>query len=65
MEDDRPPVAYCDRCSAQAHVRVRRAAQELDLCSHHYARHELTLVAAGWQITHDTRNTLTRPGASA
>lgn len=67
------PADRCDRCTSQAHVRVRRAVAtdprddtRLDFCGHHYHEHELALMAAGWHVEHDTRETLLhRPGASA
>ncbi len=40
----------CDRCGAQAYVRVwvnADALSTLDFCGHHFAQHEAVLVAAG------------------
>jgi hypothetical protein len=36
----------CDRCGAQARVRVRLAAGELLFCGHHSAQHADALTAA-------------------
>ena len=41
----------CDRCGAAACVRVAVTdAQHLDFCGHHYAGHEMTLLAAGYRV---------------
>ncbi|WP_082581199.1 hypothetical protein [Leifsonia sp. Root227] len=40
----------CDRCGAQAYVRVwinADALSTLDMCGHHFAQHEARLVAGG------------------
>lgn len=52
-----------DRCDAesvpvQAHVRVRKDAKVLDFCKHHFERLELSLLAAGWAVTDDSRESL-------
>lgn len=33
----------CDRCSAQARVRVVTKAGDLDFCKHHFEQHEAAL----------------------
>jgi len=53
----------CDRCQAQAYVRVMLTnAGELLFCNHHYSQHELSLLAvtAGVQ---DERWKLTQKGS--
>ena len=41
----------CDQCGAAACVRVAVTdAQLLDFCGHHYAEHEMTLLAAGYRV---------------
>lgn len=46
------PADRCDSCGAQAFVRVELSPEmgELDLCGHHYARHEAALVAYPWTV---------------
>jgi hypothetical protein len=41
----------CDQCGAAACVRVAVTdTQLLDFCGHHYAEHEMTLLAAGYRV---------------
>lgn len=48
----------CDRCGAQAYVRVDLNDAELLFCIHHFHQHELTLLTAGAIIARDERHTL-------
>ena len=64
MRKHRPPIATaqpaipdltltdtCDQCGAAACVRVAVTdAQHLDFCGHHYAEHEMALLAAGYRV---------------
>lgn len=45
----------CDRCSAQALVRVLYAFSVLDFCGHHFAYHEAALAMAGFITDQDVR----------
>lgn len=47
----------CDRCGAQAYVRVTLSAGELLFCAHHARQHEAALAG---RITTDARGALTR-----
>ena len=38
----------CDRCNAQAKYRTWRKGRDLLFCGHHYSKHELALLAAGF-----------------
>lgn len=40
----------CDRCGAQAFVRVKMMAGELDFCGHHYTKHEKKLVEESYEV---------------
>lgn len=42
--------------SEEAAVQLARGQEEIALCGHHFGELELTLAAAGWQITHDNRD---------
>jgi hypothetical protein len=44
--------------SEDAQVRLARGAGVLSLCAHHYSKHELALLAAGWRIVSDNRGNL-------
>ena len=44
--------------SEDAQVRLARGAAVLDLCSHHYSKLELALLAAGWRVIIDNRSNL-------
>lgn len=57
----------CDAsCGAQAFVAIGKEHLSLLFCAHHYHQYELALLAEGWSILVDTRDTLTnRPGDSA
>lgn len=46
----------CDKCSAQAFVRVRMKSGALDFCGHHYVEMELQLTAQGAAIEVDSRS---------
>lgn len=48
----------CDRCAAQAYVRVELKAGELLFCGHHFAANELALVSAGALVMNDEREIL-------
>lgn len=54
MVDDGPTVETCDRCGpyvVAAHFAVRDKLV-LSLCGHCGARHEIALVAGGWEVLH-------------
>jgi hypothetical protein len=46
VDDQAPlgPADRCDRCVAQAYVRVRQGEQTLLFCGHHYTRFEARLI---------------------
>lgn len=49
----------CDQCApSQAYVRLMKGSATIDLCGHHYASHAERLLLTGWEVTHDTRSTL-------
>jgi hypothetical protein len=48
----------CDRCPAQAYVRVTKGAAHLELCAHHFHRSEDALVTSGWAVSLDVRERL-------
>ena len=47
----------CDQCGARAYVRFFTASGVLELCTHHFNRHEQTIINAGYVI-HDERHRL-------
>ncbi len=56
------PLGSCDATasgSEDAQVRLARNLGELAFCHHHYSALEFVLAAAGWQVTHDFRKSLT------
>jgi hypothetical protein len=55
----------CDRCNAQAYVRFNKNKLELDFCGHHTTKLGDQLDAAGWSISIDTRELLTRRAVGA
>ena len=58
-------VDRCDRCGAQAYVRVAISGMTLDFCAHDYKAHGPALVAKGATIVADQRSQLAQqPGAS-
>ncbi len=44
----------CDRCGAQAYVRVRLITGELHFCAHHAKQFEPTLKSVAVEITDET-----------
>lgn len=53
------PRMACDADGiARAAVVVVRGSRELHMCKHHFERHELALVVAGWRVVVDTREDL-------
>jgi hypothetical protein len=49
----------CDATASGAEdgqVWLARGQEELCLCGHHFAEHELILAVSGWQVTHDIRS---------
>lgn len=52
-------VDRCDRCGAQAYVRVRIAGGTLDFCKHDYEKQEPGLAGAGAVVLVDDRQKLT------
>lgn len=57
----------CDRCGAQAYVRVGLlAGGELLFCGHHYTRHSEPLVGrTAWVVDARDRLAASTPGAAA
>jgi hypothetical protein len=55
----------CDRCGAQAYVRVNNGELELDFCGHHYTKLAEDLDSQGFMIAIDTRDLLTRRAVGA
>lgn len=54
------PADGCDRCIQQARVRLVSPGEDvLDLCRHHYQKHELALLSGGWRLHSDTLAELT------
>ena len=51
----------CDRCQAQAFVRVAVAGGQLLFCAHHYREVEASLAAAGATVLEDRRAALAGP----
>jgi hypothetical protein len=51
----------CDSCSAQGYVIVSREGySDFVFCGHHYTSLATSLDKAGWTVTIDTRELLTR-----
>lgn len=76
VEEKTPPkLTLADRCDAtrsgseQAVVRVvsQDGKAYLQMCSHHYNKHEPTLIAQGWSMHEDVRDTAinVKPSPSA
>jgi hypothetical protein len=55
----------CDRCGAQAYVRVNNSKYDLDFCGHDFTKLGEVLDAQGWNIAIDTRELLTRRSVGA
>lgn len=53
----------CDRCLAQAWVRIETKAGEILLCSHHFAQAEMTVTAAGYPVVDERAYINVKPGA--
>lgn len=60
-QDDR-----CDKCHAQAFVRVisRESGNDLLFCGHHFGRYEMVLFMAGWIIEDHRRDINAAPSPS-
>lgn len=59
------PADRCDRCGAQAFVLVEIASGgDLLFCGHHYARHELALLAVTSRVTDEREFINARPSPS-
>lgn len=69
--DDRMPTRElrlsdrCDRCGAQAFVRVDTPAGSVFLCGHDYAAAELTITAAGYPVEDERWAINSKPSTSA
>jgi hypothetical protein len=48
-------VDRCDRCAAQAYVRLEKSGSDIQFCAHHLRAHEAALIGAGFVITVDDR----------
>jgi hypothetical protein len=55
----------CDRCGAQAYVRVGLMNGELLFCGHHFAKQQAALVSAAISIRDQREDLRVKPGASA
>jgi ribosomal protein L37AE/L43A len=55
----------CDKCGAQAYVRVGKGSMELDFCGHHFAKYGDDLDLQQWAVSIDTRELLTRKAVGA
>lgn len=55
----------CDSCGAQAFVRFNNGDATLDFCGHHTTKYGDALDKAGWNISIDTRELLTRRAVGA
>jgi hypothetical protein len=55
----------CDRCGAQAYVRVTMEAGELNFCAHHAREYEPRLRALAATIQDETDRLATTPGTAA
>jgi hypothetical protein len=55
----------CDRCRAQAFVRIETGSGSVDLCGHDYAAAELTIAAAGYSVIDERGAINSRPSVSA
>lgn len=57
----------CDRCGAEAFVRVtsRQTNNDLLFCGHHYRAHEMALVMGGWIVDDHRSEINTNPSPSA
>jgi hypothetical protein len=56
----------CDTCQAQAFVRVAKGPCDLLFCAHHFTKSELALLAQGFQVTEDERESVNpKPSLSA
>lgn len=59
------PADRCDRCGAQAFVKVDIASGgDLLFCGHHYARYELALLAYASHVTDERELINARPSPS-
>ena len=59
------PADRCDRCGAQAFVKVEMSAGgDLLFCGHHYARHELALLAYAARVIDEREFINARPSPS-
>lgn len=54
-----------DCCGAQAFVRVEVEDTELLFCGHHFAKHELVIIAAGYEVTDERWAINDKPSPSA
>lgn len=48
----------CDACGAQAFTEVGNGQGRLLMCGHHFRKHELQLMAQGWVLLADERDTI-------
>ena len=55
----------CDRCGAQAFVRVTLNAGELLFCGHHYAKHEPTIGPLALKVQDERDRINEKPSVSA
>ena len=53
----------CDRCGAQAYVRVMFVNGELMFCGHHFDKHQPSFTVDKYAVLEDTRQTLVSSNA--
>jgi hypothetical protein len=67
--EDKMPYDVCDATASgteQASYRVVMEGKTLDLCPHHWRKHEEALTAAGWVVARTlVRNSKPSPSANA
>jgi hypothetical protein len=54
------PVDRCDRCGAQAYVRIMVGYLDVLLCGHDYKKHAEHVVMAGYGVHDERENLLNR-----
>lgn len=62
LEDPHPidSADRCDRCGAQAYVRVTRPSGEIYLCGHHYAENKTAVLDGAWAVRDERENLLAK-----
>lgn len=56
----------CDKCAAQAYVRVHHiSGTDLQFCGHHYSRFEVAFVSDEWLVQDERDRINAKPSVSA